>query len=139
MRIRVDSSSVAQTTWREYAARFILGGVITAATGLVAEKFGAGVGGLFLAFPAIFPASATLIEKHAKKKKQAAGMDGTNRGRSEAGLDAAGAAMGAIGLFVFGLIVWQFAPEHKPWLVLIAATFAWFAASVLIWELRRLV
>jgi hypothetical protein len=30
--------------------------------GLLAKKFGSTVGGLFLAFPAIFPASATLIE-----------------------------------------------------------------------------
>jgi hypothetical protein len=32
------------------------------------------VGGLFLAFPAIFPASATLIEKHVRERKEKAGL-----------------------------------------------------------------
>jgi hypothetical protein len=38
-----------------YAIRFVIGGLITTATGLVARKFGPVVGGLFLAYPAIFP------------------------------------------------------------------------------------
>ena len=48
------------------------------ATGIIAKKFGPGMGGLFLAFPAIFPARATLVEKHEKEKKQQAGMEGVN-------------------------------------------------------------
>ena len=36
-----------------------------------AKRYGPGVAGLFLAFPAIFPAGATLIEKHEKEKKRA--------------------------------------------------------------------
>ena len=46
-----------------------------------AEKFGPGIGGLFLAFPAIFPASATLIEKHEEQRKQVRGLQGTRRAR----------------------------------------------------------
>ncbi len=38
------------------------------AAGLIANKWGPGVGGLFLAFPAIFPASVGLVEKHEKQK-----------------------------------------------------------------------
>ena len=45
-------------------------GLITAVAGIIAKQFGPGIGGLFLAFPAIFPASATLIEKHEKQKKE---------------------------------------------------------------------
>jgi hypothetical protein len=36
------------------------------------------VGGLFLAFPAIFPASATLVEKHEKQKKTATRLGRNN-------------------------------------------------------------
>jgi len=39
---------------------------MTVIAGLIAFRFGPVVGGLFLAFPAIFPASATLIERHGR-------------------------------------------------------------------------
>lgn len=70
MRIKVDFSTLGQTKWRDYAVRFLLGGLITVVAGIIAKKFGPGIGGLFLAFPAIFPASATLIEKHEKEKRK---------------------------------------------------------------------
>ena len=38
---------------------FFFGGLITAVAGVIAQRFGPIIGGLFLAFPAIFPASAT--------------------------------------------------------------------------------
>ena len=74
MLIQVDPSALGQTKWHEYAVRFLFGGLITAIAGIIAKKFGPGVGGLFLAFPAIFPASATLIEKHEKEKKESEGL-----------------------------------------------------------------
>jgi hypothetical protein len=64
MQIKVYPSALGQTKWYEYAIRFLFGGMITAVAGMIAKQFGPGIGGLFLAFPAIFPASATLIEKH---------------------------------------------------------------------------
>src|ERR1700736_6579054 len=67
MKISLDLSALGKTKWYEYALRFAFGGSITVAAGLVAKKWGPGVGGLFLVFPAIFPASATLVEKHEKK------------------------------------------------------------------------
>jgi hypothetical protein len=76
MRIRIDLSTLGQTKWHDYAVRFFFGGLITAATGIIAKKLGLAIGGLFLAFPAIFPASATLIEKHERKKKQLLGLGG---------------------------------------------------------------
>jgi len=105
--------------------------------GIIANKFGPSIGGLFLAFPAIFPASATLIEKYEKQKKEKEGLRGTQRGRQAASVDAAGAAMGSIGLSVFALLVWQFLPRHSPWMVLTGATVAWLAVSVLIWQVRK--
>ena len=85
MRIQVDLSTLGQTKWQDYAVRFLFGGIITALAGIIAKRFGPGIGGLFLAFPAIFPASATLIEKHEKEKKESLGLKGEARGRSELG------------------------------------------------------
>ena len=137
MQIKVDSSVIEQTKWYEYAVRFLFGGLITAVAGIIAKKFGPGIGGLFLAFPAIFPASATPIEKHEKQKKEKEGLRGTQRGREAASIDAAGAAMGSSGLLVFALLVWQLIPRHSTWMVLMAATAAWLTVSVLIWHVRK--
>ena len=114
MRIQVDTSSVKQTRWHEFAVRFLLGGLITAATGIIGNKYGPSIGGLFLAFPVIFPASATLIDKHEKEKKRSAGLEGRSRARQLVSVDAAGAAMGSVGLFVFALLISQFVGEHAP-------------------------
>jgi hypothetical protein len=138
MNVRANLSALRETRWYELALRILFGGLITVATGLIAQRFGPTIGGLFLAFPAIFPASATLVEKHACEKKQRHGLDGKNRGREAASLDARGAAMGSIGLIAFALIVWQLLPELAPWLVLAVATFTWLAVSVALWTLRRL-
>jgi hypothetical protein len=137
MRIQIDTSSLKQTRWHEFAVRFLLGGLITAATGIIGKKYGPCVGGLFLAFPVIFPASATLIDKHEKEKKQSAGLEGRSRARHLVSVDAAGAAMGSVGLFVFALLISQLVGEHAPWLVISAATIAWIAVSVLIWLARK--
>ena len=137
MQIKVDLSGLQQTQWHDYAIRFFFGGLITAIAGIIAKEFGAVVGGLFLAFPAIFPASATLIEKHEKQKKEEEGLQGTQRGRKAASVDAAGAAMGSVGLLVFALLVWQFLLRHSAWMVLTGSTVAWLVISVLIWHVRK--
>jgi hypothetical protein len=69
--------------WHEYAVRFFFGGLITAATGLIARNFRAVIGGLFLAFPAIPPASATLLEKHEREKKDHLGLHGSVRKKGD--------------------------------------------------------
>lgn len=137
MLIKVNPSALKQTKWHEYLVRFAFGGLITAAAGIIAKKFGPEVGGLFLAFPAIFPATATLIEKHETEKKQKRGMKGRVRGRNAASVDAAGSAMGSVGLFVFAVIVLHFIAEHNLWLVLGGAMLGWLAVSVLSWLIRR--
>lgn len=137
MQVKFDTSVLAQTRWSDYAVRFLFGGIITVLAGLIAKRFGPGVGGLFLAFPAIFPASATLIEKNANDKKRKAGLNGTRRGRIEAGVDAAGAAMGTLGLFVFALSIWSFMSAHRPSMVLLSATAIWLGVTVGTWSLRK--
>ena len=78
--IRSDLAGLRRTKWYDYAIRFLFGGLITAAAGLIAQRWGPRIGGLFLAFPAIFPASATLVEKHERQKKNRAGLQGAVRG-----------------------------------------------------------
>jgi hypothetical protein len=70
MRVHFDISDLKDTKWYELAVRFLFGGAITAVTGLLANRYGPVFGGLFLAFPALFPASATLLEKHEREKKE---------------------------------------------------------------------
>ena len=106
-RIEVNLSALTATRPHEYAVRFLFGGLATVAAGLIAKKFGPGIGGLFLAFPAIFPASASLIESHEKKRKANIRSDGRNRGRMAASLDAQGASLGCIGLMAFAFVLWR--------------------------------
>ena len=108
------------------------------ATGLVAKHFGPVVGGLFLAFPAIFPASATLVEKHEIEKKQQAGIVDRGRGRKAAALDARGAAVGSLGLAAFGLVTWQVLGYWNAASALIAALVAWMSLALLLWRLCRI-
>jgi xanthine/uracil/vitamin C permease (AzgA family) len=137
MNVKVKFAALKQTKRHEYVVRFVFGGLVTVATGIIAKKFGPGIGGLFLAFPAIFPASATLVENRETEKKQRVGMEGTIRGRNAASPEARGAAMGSVGLIVFAIIVWQFLPGHLAWLVLAVATLAWLIVSVALWKLRK--
>jgi uncharacterized protein DUF3147 len=135
MNVRLNLSALGETRWHEYLIRFVLGGAMTVIAGLIADRFGPIVGGLFLAFPAIFPASATLIEKHVRERKEKVGLAGTRRGREAAALDAAGATLGSFGLAAFALIVWLLI-ERAPHLALILATIAWLAVAILAWILR---
>jgi MFS family permease len=137
MSIQVNLGSLKTTKPHEYAIRFLFGGLVTAATGLIAKLYGPVVAGLFLAFPAIFPATATLIAKHEKERKRKAGYDGTRRGRAAAAADAAGTSLSAIALIAFALIVWRLLPRSTPWLILPLAASAWAVAAVILWHLRR--
>jgi Protein of unknown function (DUF3147) len=138
MRVRIDLSSLRRTTWREYLTRFLIGGAVTVLTGLIAERFGPTVGGLFLAFPAIFPASATLLDKHEREKKAKAGIPHTIRGNLAVGLDARGATLGSLALGAFGLLVWQELPAHSTAGVLVGALVLWAALAAGLWRLRLL-
>jgi hypothetical protein len=137
MRAHFDFSALRKTRWYEYAVRFLFGGAITAATGLVAKRLGPVIGGLFLAFPAIFPASVTLVAKHEQDKKQRVGMDGTGRAKKAAALDARGAAMGTFGLGFFAILVWKLLPVWNWMAVLSLAILAWLVVSILIWNAEQ--
>ncbi|TYL85664.1 hypothetical protein FXB40_42825 [Bradyrhizobium rifense] len=134
--MKISPSSLREGRWYEYVVRFVLGGAATVFTGLVSTWYGASIGGLFLALPAIFCASATLIEKHEIRRMREAGLDGTRRGRHAAALDAAGAALGALGMLafagLFSLLVQQSVAGAFA-----GASLAWLAVSVAAWFARR--
>ena len=121
--IKADPSRLRKTSWREYALRFAFGGLITAFAGFLGTKYGPAVGGLFLGFPAILPASLTLVKKH--------------EGEEAAGDDAAGAVAGSIGLIAFGVLVWALGARLAAWQLLLLALIAWLVVSLIVWLLRQ--
>jgi len=133
MLVKLNISALSETRWYQYLVRFLLGGLITAGAGIIAKKFGPSIGGLFLAFPAIFPASVTLVEKHERERKEDRGLEGKQRARDAAAADAAGATMGSIGLIVFAVVIWKLLPVHAPWSVISGGTLVWAAVSSLVW------
>lgn len=136
MIVKLNLAALSETCWYEYLIRFALGGAMTVVAGLIAARFGPVVGGLFLAFPAIFPASATLIEKHARERKEKAGLAGARRGKEAAALDAAGATLGSFGLATFAIVIWLII-ERSPSLALVLASLVWLAVAMFAWMLRR--
>ncbi len=137
MIVQINPSGLKETKWHEYAMRFVFGGLITAAAGAIGKEWGPVVAGLFLAFPAIFPAGATLVEKHQREKKQRKGLHGEQRGIEAAADDAVGAAMGSVGLIAFAAICWLLIPRYPAGWVLAGATLGWSLAAGSIWILRK--
>ena len=118
MRPRLSPGKLKQVAWWEYALRFVFGGTITVLTGLLNKWLGPAVAGMFLAFPAILPASLTLVKQH--------------DGRKKAADDARGARLGAIGLVAFALVVALTATSWAAAAVLAAATAAWLVVSLVL-------
>ncbi len=137
MKVSFDAAALRSVHPHQYAVRFALGGLTTMGTGLLADHFGAVFGGLFLAFPALFTAGATLIEKREREKKQRQGLSGMHRGRQAAALDAAGTVLGAIGLMCFASIVWLGLAKTSSATALGIAGLAWLLISSSLWWLRK--
>ncbi|QOZ67218.1 DUF3147 family protein [Bradyrhizobium arachidis] len=136
MLVKLSSASLKQTRWYEYGIRFLFGGLATVFAGLVSARFGVAVGGLFLALPAVLCASATLIESHERRAKEKTGLSGRRRGQQAAALDAAGAALGSIGLVAFASIFYALVPASAVG-AFAAAFLVWAAVAVAAWSLRR--
>jgi hypothetical protein len=134
--IRFSPSSLKEGRWYEYLVRFTLGGAATVFTGLVSSRYGAFIGGLFLALPAIFCATATLIEKHEIRRKREAGLAGERRGQMAAAVDSAGAALGAMGMLAFA-VVFSLAAETSVGAAFMGASLAWLVISMAAWYVRR--
>ncbi len=132
MIVKLSFASLQDSRWHEYAVRFALGGAATVITGLISSYFGASIGGLFLALPAIFCASATLIQQHEERRKHDAGLRGRRRGQQAAGLDAAGAALGSVGMAGFA-VVFSLLVERRAPIAFAVALISWAVIAVVAW------
>jgi len=135
MLVRVSLSSLKVARWYEYLVRFVLGGATTVFAGFIGSRFGPSTGGLFLALPAIFCASSTLIETHEIRRKREAELDGRLRGKKAAALESAGAALGSIGMLGFA-IAFAAIIERSTAGAFIAASLVWLLVSVAAWYVR---
>lgn len=64
-------------------------------------------------------------------------MKGDNRGRLAADLDAAGGAMGCLGLIGFAATAWKLLPSFALWESLALATGRWTGVAVTTWLVYR--
>ena len=137
MIVQVRFAAIKGIKPHEWIIRFVFGGLVCVIAGLIAQRFGPVIGGFFLAFPAIFPASASLVEAHEEQHKARSGFDGTNRGRIVAAIDALGTAMGCIGLAGFALVFWIWLPRTGIIQTFILATLVWLTLAVGVWLLYK--
>ncbi len=134
--VRFSASALKEGRWYEYLVRFVLGGLATVFTGLVSKFYGPSIGGLFLALPAIFCASATLIEKHEIRRKRQVGLIGQRRGREAAALEAAGTLSGSTGMLAFAAIFALLVNDSVA-AAFVGASLAWPIVAVATWFVRR--
>jgi hypothetical protein len=118
-----DWSKLRKTHPPELVIRFLFGAAIALVAAIAGQVFGPKVGGLFLAFPAILPATLTLIEK--------------KEGTAKAWADASGGALGAVGLAAFAFVTLRLMAT-KPVLALLIALVAWLAVSAGLYFLFRM-
>ena|SRR5919201_289360 len=110
-----DWSRLRSVGLSDLAVRFGFGAAIALVAALVGSLGGATLGGLFLAFPAVLPATLTLIEK--------------KEGTAKAWADASGGVMGAVGLAAFALTALLLL-KWNPVIALLLALVAWTIASL---------
>jgi uncharacterized membrane protein (GlpM family) len=107
--------------FRDYVIRFALGAAISVVAAVVGKVIGVRFGGTLLAFPAILPASLTLIQE--------------KEGTTGADRDAIGAILGAVGLVIFGMVGEATFGRLEPALALALATVGWLVTAFLLYSL----
>jgi hypothetical protein len=119
MKPKINVGALKNVRPWEHVVRFLFGGLVTVATGAVGRVWGPAVAGLLLAFPAILPASITLVKKH--------------DGRAKAVDDARGARLGSMALALFAGVVASSAERFAPPLVLAVSGLVWLVAGTGLW------
>jgi Protein of unknown function (DUF3147) len=117
--------AVRKTHPRDLAIRLTFGAAMSAVAAVAAIVVGPRFGGLFLAFPAILPATLTLIEKQERQKK--------------AKDDDEGAILGAAALVPFAFLGWLLLPRVGAPLALLIAAGGWLLSAVALYLALRLV
>lgn len=114
-------SRLRRVRLRDYVVRFAMGATVSVVAAVVGKVIGVRFGGTLLAFPAILPASLTLIQEE----------EGTRR----ADRDAIGAILGAVGLVIFGMVAEATFGRLEPALALALAILGWLVTAFLLYGL----
>jgi hypothetical protein len=114
-RPRIEMGRLREVHARQLGTRFAFGAGISIVAELIGLRFGTRLGGAFLAFPAILPASLTLIQREG--------------GRRLASVDARGATLGAVGMVAFAITALLLMPRLSVVLGLLAAALAWLTLA----------
>ena len=112
---QVNPKEVASRKPSEYLTRFAFGAGISLVAGVIGMAFGGVVGGVLLGFPAILPASLTLIEK--------------KEGKEEASVDSIGAIIGAVAMVAFAVVIVLWVTRLGVAPSLLAALVVWLAVA----------
>lgn len=121
--VQLSVGAIRKTPPRDLAIRFAFGAGISTVAGVIGIIFGSRVGGILLAFPAILPATLTLLEKE-DTERRAMGDD-------------VGSILGAVALVAFALVAWTLFSKVGTPLSLVAACAAWFVVAAGLYLIAR--
>jgi uncharacterized membrane protein (GlpM family) len=115
-RITIEPSRLRELDVGALGVRFAFGFTVSVIVGAIGLAAGDRVAGLFLAFPAILPASLTLIAEE--------------DGEDKAKVDAAGACFGGVGLSAYGAASWFLLSRVAPVAAELGALVAWAVVAI---------
>jgi hypothetical protein len=118
---RISPGKLRKVAAWEYLVRFCFGGTVAMLAWLAGKAWGTTMTGMLLAFPAILPASLTLVKRH--------------EGQRAVEQDARGSQVGVLGLAAFAAIAAGTIAVWPVSISLIAATLGWLGVSILTWWL----
>lgn len=116
VRPQFDLARLKQVRLRDLGLRFLFGATISLGAALISSATSARFGGVFLAFPAILPASLTLLQDE--------------EGTRDADRNAIGAVLGGIALVVFAIVGEAGFGRISAGAALLAALGAWLLTAV---------
>jgi Protein of unknown function (DUF3147) len=114
-----DPGKLHEVSPKEMLVRFALGGSVSIVAGIIAKAVGARIGGVFLAFPAILPATLTIVQE--------------KEGTRKADRNAIGAVLGAVALICFAAVGESQFGRLNSAVVLVLALLAWIGSSLLLY------
>jgi hypothetical protein len=121
--VRFASSSLQDVRPADLLIRFAFGAGVSAVAAVLGIVVGVRFGGVFLAFPAILPATLTLIEEEESTRRT---ID-----------DDLGAVLGATALVLFAVLAWRLIPPLGAAWALSTASVGWLGLAVLLFLVVR--
>lgn len=121
---KLDPSGVGVHGVSDYAIRFLFGAGISLVAGVIGMKCGPKLGGVFLGFPAILPASLTLIAK--------------KDGKEQAAIDSEGAILGAVAMVAYAAAAFLLFTKVGVAITLVACLVLWLVVAVALYAGFRL-